>query len=393
MNGKTFKQQIYLISEYLYNKEGHIAGAKSGAFEFDYSKEKPTLTLKKTDELAWLCITQNVLSLIKLSHITDEWEDGQTPAGFFANDTSIDTFEQSVQESGMSKKDYLAQWGFTEKQFENLQQRIEKKYPDGLGFNLPRILENRDILEKIIGTHPDYGYIFDPYHNGFDDLDLEMDRDDLCYATFDKQFDEVVKRAKKNDGILVVNDDEFNQLKSFLPHIFEIGAMQHCCSLTAEWLPTNCIEDLFYAENKGKLTYYGDDTYKDEYARFLLQQMCVDNGIKLELDVKFDSIKNDTDVLGDFTGLRAQINWRDELDMSKNQLLKFFDKNDELKRVYFTSSGQFDNAEKIAISIMSEDNTLNYATSTLSGDAARIEAGKIQRIDSDEPQTKARRMR
>ena len=116
MNGKTFKQQIYLISEYLYNKEGHIAGAKSGAFEFDYSKEKPTLTLKKTDELAWLCITQNVQSLIKLSHITDEWEDGQTPAGFFANDTSIDTFEQSVQESGMSKKDYLAQWGFTEKQ-------------------------------------------------------------------------------------------------------------------------------------------------------------------------------------------------------------------------------------------------------------------------------------
>ena len=63
------------------------------------------------------------------------------------------------------------------------------------------------------------------------------------------------------------------------------------------------------------------------------------------------------------------------LDGSKfdyNQVLKFYDKNDKLKCLYYTDSGQFHNAESKAYMILNANPNLSYATADLKGDVAAI---------------------
>lgn len=66
-----------------------------------------------------------------------------------------------------------------------------------------------------------------------------------------------------------------------------------------------------------------------------------------------------------------------------NQILRLYNKDNELKMIYFTTSSQFDNAEMIARKILSNNPSLAYATADLKGDIAAI-----TRIDDNE--TKAR---
>lgn len=55
-----------------------------------------------------------------------------------------------------------------------------------------------------------------------------------------------------------------------------------------------------------------------------------------------------------------------------NQTLKFYDKDNKLKCVYYTSSGQFHNAEQIGLEILNENPNLSYAIAVLKDDAATI---------------------
>lgn len=377
----------------------------NGAFVFDYTQEKPKLIVTLNDELQWLCVVHNVRNMIGLRELVDDYRDNIPQYNSFV-DVDFENYEENLEKSGKSKAEYLADFNLNEKSFEKLKERIFKKYDiQGMTLDFPNFFvddsQGAYISSNLCGIHPDFNYIFDPEFN-YNDLDFEVEPQ----FVFDYMTNTVygILEISDNDGILVVNDEMFKNVKDALPTLFQIGAWGHCASIVAEWLPSDVCDDLFRAKGvdgekfakNNQLIYEGNDDYKSEYARFLIQRACQSIGDKVEFDLSFDNIAKDSGVLNflyaNMTSTKTnekikpshtEINWNESEDMMRNQILCFYSKHDGSdgidadfvsSRVYITSSVQSHLAERTAKEIMIKNPDLVFAECSLGGDSFIIDS-------------------
>lgn len=396
----------------------------NGAFVFDYTQTNPKLIVTINDELLWICVVHNVGNMLELRDLTDDFRDNVPIYDRFVDD-NLNSYKENVKKSGKSEEEYLADFRLTKDEFEKLKERICEKYgkEGAIELDFPILFVDTSqgsyISSQICGIHPDFNYILDPF-DGYDvrhlcDLDFDFaDNNPDVILDYLTNYDSIrnVEHEYKKFGKFVINDKMFESLKDNLPTLFEIGAMGHRASMNAEWLPSDVIEDLFRAkgvdgENFAKdnqLIYEGNDDYKSEYARFLIQRACSKFGInKIEFDLSFDNVAKDKGIQNTIWKRDgySDINWDESEDMlQRNQVILFHSKHngsDDIdadfvcSRVYITSSCQSHNAEFIAKNKMKENPDLMFAEISLQGDSFVIDNPLLSAQNSNEKSKKIRK--
>lgn len=183
-----------------------------------------------------------------------------------------------------------------------------------------------------------------------------------------------LQHLKNNNGILLI--DKYDEVKEYLEcEIFKEG-----CGFQEPYGDDSVILSQRLTK---ELALKGAKALKDlGYQVNICCEAGVSNNDELKYILVYAGDENELKEATEYTlenGRFFLVGNLQHSGIDNNQILRFYDKDDELKMIHFTTSSQFHNAEIIAREILSNNESFAYATADFKGDIAAI-----ARIDDDE---------
>lgn len=178
---------------------------------------------------------------------------------------------------------------------------------------------------------------------------------------------EYIKELQKNGDVLKISDDKFLAFLNNLPTIFQ-----------TQDKAIDPLEQAILSPNSS-FVMLGDNRYKSEYARYLIERAAHYHGIKFEIDVSALSLANDGIFFSHYDG--KWIDFKETSSYAQNYTI-FFNKEHDgkdgidadyvLDRAIFTATNDIEEAKKKANEILETRKDYAYATISNKDNAIQV---------------------